>query len=184
MTKSSGTFCFHSPISMTVSSSWYESCRAIFNLKMKINGLLPNPFALFMLVILQDYPLFMFLYVLATKVITHFSDNEKRLTRSWVGGWVVDCGVHLDKHSWIFQKRLTAWIWDFLTFKSYYLGLFSQNFRSASTVLWKLESFCRGWLDKSCLVAKMQNFLPYQYLTFCQAKHTMDAVLLCQQDLW
>ena len=87
MTKSSGTFCFHSPISMTVSSSWYESCRAIFNLKMKINGLLPNPFALLMLVILQDYPLFMFLYVLATKVITHFSDNEKRLTRSWVGGW-------------------------------------------------------------------------------------------------
>ena len=31
------------------------------------------------LVILQDFPLFMFLYVVTTKVITHFNDNDKGL---------------------------------------------------------------------------------------------------------
>ena len=70
-------------------------------------------------------------------------------------------GVHPYKHSWIFQKRLTVRIWDFLTFNIYYLGPFSQTFRSVSLFLWKLEPFCRGWLKKFCLVAKIQYFLPY-----------------------
>ena len=73
----------------------------------------------------------------------------------------VDCGVHPYKHSWIFQKRLTVRIWDFLTFNIYYLGPFSQTFRPVSLFLWKLEPFCRGWLKKFCLVAKMHYFLPY-----------------------
>ena len=66
MIQSPGTFCFHSSISMTISSAWYESCRIILNLKMKINGLLSDPFTLVMLVILQDCPT-IFLYVVATK---------------------------------------------------------------------------------------------------------------------
>ena len=61
-------------------------------------------------------------------------------------------------HSWIFQKWLTAWIWYFLTFNIYYLGPFSQNFRSVSLFLLKLEPFCRGWFEKFCLVAKIQHF--------------------------
>ena len=89
----------------------------------------------------------------------------------------LDCGVHHYKNSWIFQKRLKA-------FNIYYLGPFSQNFRSVSLLLRRLEPFCWGWLEKFCLVAKIQHFLPYRYLTFCQAKYTMDAVLLCQHDFW
>ena len=46
---------------------------------MKINGLLSDHFTLVMLVILQDCPLSMFLYVVATKVITHFNDKDKGL---------------------------------------------------------------------------------------------------------
>ena len=53
------------------------------------------------------------------------------LTRSWEGE-EVDCGVHPYKHSWIFQKWLTARIWDFSTFNIYFLGPFSQYFRSVS----------------------------------------------------
>ena len=105
------------------------------------------------------------------------------ITWSWGDGGL-DCGFHLYKHSWIFQKQCTAQIWDFLTFNIYYLGPFSQNFRSVSLFLRKLEPFCWGWLEKFCLVAKIQHFLPYRYLTFCQRKYTMDAVLLWQQDLW
>ena len=107
-----------------------------------------------------------------TTLNRHFQEFHKFcLTRSY-------------KHSWIFQKRLTARIWDFLTFNIYYLGSFSQNVRYVSSFLQKLEAFCRGLLEKFCLVEKIQHFLPYRYLTFCQAKYTMDAVLLCQQDLW
>ena len=73
----------------------------------------------------------------------------------------VDCGFHPFKLSLIFQKQLTTRIWDCLTFNIYYLGLFSQNFRSISLFLRKLEPFCRGWLEKFCLVAKIQHFLPY-----------------------
>ena len=105
------------------------------------------------------------------------------LTRSWGEGGA-DCGVHPYKHSWIFQKRLRARIWDFLTFNIYYLGPFSQNFRSVSLFLRILEPFCWGWLEKFCLVVNIQNFLRYRYLTFCQIKYSTDAVLLCQQDLW
>ena len=108
--------------------------------------------------------------------------TELCLSRSWGEG--VDCGVHPYKHSWIFQKRPRERIWDFLAFNIYYLGPFSQTFRSVSLFLLKLEPFCRGWLQKFCLIAKIQHFLPYRYLTFCQTKYTMDAVLLCQQDLW
>ena len=46
---------------------------------MKINGLLSDPFTLIMYVVLQDYPLSMFLYVAATKVNTFFNDNDKGL---------------------------------------------------------------------------------------------------------
>ena len=46
---------------------------------MKINGLLSDHFTLVMSVILQDCPLSMFLYVVATKVITHFNDKYKGL---------------------------------------------------------------------------------------------------------
>ena len=95
------------------------------------------------------------------------------------GGEVADCEAHTYKYSWIFQKRLIARIWHLLTFTVYYLGPFSQNFRSASLFLRKLEPFCRGWLEKFCLVAKIQHFLSYRYFTFCQTKYTMDAVLLC-----
>ena len=76
-------------------------------------------------------------------------------------GLFLDCGVHPYKHLWIFQKRLAARIWDFLTFKIYYLGPLAQNFRSLSLFLRKLEPFCRYWLEKFCLVAKIQHFLPY-----------------------
>ena len=96
----------------------------------------------------------------------------------------VDCGVHRYKHLWIFQKRLTIRIWDFLNFNIYYLGPFYQNFRSVSLFLRKLEPFCRGWLETFCLVAKIQHFFTISVFEFCQTKYTMDAVLLCQQDLW
>ena len=167
MTKSSGTFCFHSPFSMSF-------IFLIWIVQSNIQSKNENKWS-------PSKPLCPFhvgnFAGLPTLHVSVCSCNQGHHPFQWwwkeinpiLGGWVVDCGVHLDKHSWIFQKRLTAWIWDFLTFKSYYLGLFSQNFRSASSILWKLESFCRSWLDKSCLVAKMQNFLPYQYLTFCQA---------------
>ena len=103
-----------------------------------------------------------------TTLNKHFQEFHKFcLTRSY-------------KHSWIFQKWLTARIWDFLTFNIYYLGPFSQNFRSISSFLQKLVAFCRVWLEKFCLVAKIQHFLSYRYLTFCQTKYTMDVVLLCQ----
>ena len=46
---------------------------------MKINGLLSEPFTLIMLVILQEFPLSMFLYIAATKVVAHFSDNDMGL---------------------------------------------------------------------------------------------------------
>ena len=47
---------------------------------MNINGLLSDPFTLIMLVILQDFPLSMFLYVVvAIKLITYFIDNHKGL---------------------------------------------------------------------------------------------------------
>ena len=49
----------------------------------------------------------------------------------------------------------------FFTFNIYYLGPFSQNFRSASLFLRKLEPFFQGWLEKFCLVTKIQHFLPY-----------------------
>ena len=57
---------------MTIASAWYKSHRTIFNLKMKINGLLSDPFTL-ILETLQDFPHLMFLYVVAfsIKVITH-----------------------------------------------------------------------------------------------------------------
>ena len=46
-----------------------------------MNGLLSDHFMLVILVILQDFPLSIFLYVVAfeTKVITLFSDNDKGL---------------------------------------------------------------------------------------------------------
>ena len=81
-------------------------------------------------------------------------DFSSLLTRSWGGD-------HPYKHLRIFQKWFTVRIWDFLTFNIYYLGPFSQNFRSVSLFLRKLEPFCRGWLEKFCLVAKIQHFLPY-----------------------
>ena len=49
----------------------------------------------------------------------------------------------------------------FEPFNIYNLGLFSQNFRSVSLFLGKLERFCRGWFEKFCLVMKIQHFLPY-----------------------
>ena len=96
----------------------------------------------------------------------------------------VDCGFHPCKHLWIFQKRVTVRIWDFLTFNIYYLGPFSQNFRSVSLFLRKLEPFCRSCLEKFGFVAKIKHLLPYRCLKFCQTKYTMDAVLLYQQNLW
>ena len=99
------------------------------------------------------------------------------LTRSWGGGGGMDCGVHPCE---CFKNGLQH---RFEIFNIYYLGPFSQNFRSVSIFLQKLEPFCRGWLEKFCLIAKIQHFLPYRYLTFFQTKYTMDAVLLCQQDL-
>ena len=76
-------------------------------------------------------------------------------------GLFLDCGVHPYKHLWIFQKGPAAWIWDFLTFNICYLGPLAKNFRSLSLFLRKLELFCWGWLEKFCLVVKMQHFLPY-----------------------
>ena len=73
----------------------------------------------------------------------------------------MESGVHPYKHSWMLEKRLTARICNFLTFNICYLGAFSQNFRSVSLFLPKLEPFCRGWLEKFCLVGKIQHFLPY-----------------------
>ena len=35
LTQSSGIFCYHSSTSMTISSTWYESCNTIFSLKIK-----------------------------------------------------------------------------------------------------------------------------------------------------
>ena len=55
---------------------WYESCRTIFHLKLK-NGLLSDSFILNMQVVLHDFLLSMFLYVVPTKVITHFNNNGK-----------------------------------------------------------------------------------------------------------
>ena len=46
---------------------------------MKINGLPSDHFTLIMLVVLQDFLLSLFLYVVATKAITHFIDNDKGL---------------------------------------------------------------------------------------------------------
>ena len=98
--------------------------------------------------------------------------NFRTLLNPILGSESMDCGVQPNKYLQIFQKRLTARIWDFLNFNIYYLGPFSQNFRSISLFWWKLEPFCRGWLEKFCLVTKRQHFLPYRYLTFCQKKFT------------
>ena len=46
---------------------------------MKINGPLSDPLYLIMLVISQDFSLSMFMYVVATRVISHFNDNDKEL---------------------------------------------------------------------------------------------------------
>ena len=46
---------------------------------MKINGPFLTPFTLIMLVISQDFPFSMFMYAVATKVISHFNDNDKEL---------------------------------------------------------------------------------------------------------
>ena len=43
------------------------------------NGLLSDPFTFMMQVDLQDCLLSMFLFVVATKVVTHFNDNKKGL---------------------------------------------------------------------------------------------------------
>ena len=48
---------------MTISFAWYESRWTIFTLEIEINGLLFDPFAHIMLVILQDFPLSTFLTV-------------------------------------------------------------------------------------------------------------------------
>ena len=56
-----------------------------------------------------------------------------RLIRSWGKG--MDCRVHPLKYLWISQKRLTARIWDFLTFNIYYLWPSSQHFRSVSLLI-------------------------------------------------
>ena len=46
---------------------------------MKINNFFSDPFTLVMLVVLQDFPLSMFLYVVAIKVVTHVNDYNKGL---------------------------------------------------------------------------------------------------------
>ena len=117
-----------------------------------------------------------FTYLLFSQVFlwSHFFYNTDLsccfLFFFWVGGWWWwwwwggggACGVHPYKHSLIFQKRLTTRIWDSLTFNNiYHLGPFSQNFRSVSLFLRKPEPLCRGWLEKFCLAAKIQHFLPY-----------------------
>ena len=38
-----------------------------------------TPFTLIMLAIPQDFPLSMFMYAVATKVISYFNDNDKEL---------------------------------------------------------------------------------------------------------
>ena len=63
---------------MTLSSAWSDSCRAILNLKTK--KLCPLwPLYLRHVRSFADCPLSMFLYVVATKVVTDFNDNDKRL---------------------------------------------------------------------------------------------------------
>ena len=70
---------FPSSIAMTIPSAQHESRWKELNLKTKIDGLLSDPFTLIILVILQDFPLSMFLHVVTTKVMTYFNDNDKGL---------------------------------------------------------------------------------------------------------
>ena len=48
LTQTPETFCFHSSISVTISSAWYGSCGTKFNLKIKKNSILSDSFILIM----------------------------------------------------------------------------------------------------------------------------------------
>ena len=72
-------FLFPSSIAMTIPSAQHESRWKELNLKTKIDGLLSDPFTLIILVILQDFPLSMFLHVVTTKIMIYFNDNDKGL---------------------------------------------------------------------------------------------------------
>ena len=58
-------------------------------------------------------------------------------------GWTVECTpINIREY---FKNSLQHGFEIFFTFNIYYLGPFSQNFRSVSLFLRKLEPFCRGW---------------------------------------
>ena len=83
------------------------------------------------------------------------------LTRSWEGGrWTVESTpINIREYfkndsqheSGIFRLLIFIFWGHFLNISDPYLFFFLQ----------KLEPFCRGWLEKFCLVAKIQHFLPY-----------------------
>ena len=76
LTQTPGSFCFYSLISITISSALYESCRAMFHLKIEkiISSLTPLSHN-----VLQNCLLSIFLYVVATKVVTLFNNDGRGL---------------------------------------------------------------------------------------------------------
>ena len=74
-----------------------------------------------------------------------------------------------------------------MAFNIYDLGPFSQNVRSVSLFLRKLEPFCEDWLEKFCLVAKIQHVftisifdvLPNKIHYGCSFALTAGFVIIC-----
>ena len=57
---------------MTFSSTWHKSCRPIFDLKIKINGLLSDPLTVVMSVFLQNA---------LSKFVSHFNDDNDKVLK-------------------------------------------------------------------------------------------------------